>query len=73
MYNWKFTAEDLESFANKEKDLANIKKIYGAGAENLRVLSSKADLDNLVMKSPDPWFLMFCTEKDASKCNGALL
>lgn len=57
-------------------DMSKVRKIYDQGAENIRVLKSKADLENHVLKSPDPWFVLFCTHRDPKKledCNHALL
>jgi len=57
-------------------DMSKVKMIYDQGAENIRVIKSRAELENIVLKSPDPWFVLFCTNKNPMKletCNHALL
>jgi len=60
-YNKKITANELQSFATSEMDMKLVRSIYDKGIKNIRVLESKADLENHVLKSPDPWFVLFCS------------
>nr|QES95435.1 protein disulfide-isomerase [Philasterides dicentrarchi] len=66
-FSWPKDLKNVLSFAKNEIYVKKRQPLF-RGTKHMQILRTKSDLDNIVLKSKDPWFILFCSDQQPQQC-----